>query len=207
MKIKKFVLSEMGVNCYLISKNSDAILIDASFNPSIIEEYIDSNNFNLKGILLTHAHFDHIGGLEQIRNKYKASVYVHEKERDWLTNPSLNGSDSFPYFGNVTSRPSENLISKENILEIDDFHIKVIHTPGHTPGSITYKINNWLFTGDTLFNHSIGRTDFVGGNQVQLINSIKKKIFIFTDKTIVLPGHGEQTTIGEEKKNNPFLNN
>ncbi len=207
MKIKRFILSDMGVNCYLISNNSDAILIDVGFNPTIIEEYIDSNNLNLLAILLTHAHFDHIGGLEQIRSKYKAPVYVHEKEQDWLTNPALNGSETFSYFGKVTSKPSENIIKEENILNIDDFHIKVIHTPGHTPGSVTYKINNWLFTGDTLFNRSIGRTDFAGGNHVQLINSIKKKIFLLTDKSIVFPGHGEQTTVGEEKKNNPFLNN
>ncbi len=205
--MKRFVLSDMGVNCYLISKNNDAILIDAGFKPDIIEEYIDNNGLNLKAILLTHAHFDHIAGLEQIRNKYNAPVYVHVKEKDWLHDPTLNGSESFSYYGIITSKPTGNLIDKDEFLDIDNFQIKAIHTPGHTPGGLTYKIDNWLFTGDTLFKNSIGRTDFVGGNHVQLINSIKKKIFLFTDKTIVLPGHGEQTTIGEEKMNNPFLNN
>lgn len=207
MKLKRFVLSDMGVNCYLISKKNDAILIDAGYRPDIIEDYIDNNNLKLKAILLTHAHFDHIAGLEQIRNKYSAPVYVHFKEKDWLNNSALNGSESFPYLGIITSKPADNLIDKDDFLDIDNFQVKVVHIPGHTPGGVAYKIDNLLFTGDVLFKNSIGRTDFAGGNHVQLINSIRKKLFLFTDKTIILPGHGEQTTIGEEKRNNPFLNN
>ncbi|MGD9678753.1 MAG: MBL fold metallo-hydrolase [Vulcanibacillus sp.] len=205
MDIKKFIISEMGVNCYLIHDNKEAILIDASFYPKEIEKYIDNNYLKLSAILITHAHFDHIAGIEHLRKKYDSPVYIHQNECEWLVNPSLNGSELFPYFGKVVCRRSENHIIGDTHYNIGNFKIEVIFTPGHSPGGVSYKIENYLFTGDTLFYHSIGRTDFIGGNQNKLLKSIKNKLFVLPEETIVLPGHGEQSTIGEEKKNNPYI--
>lgn len=205
MKLKQFVIGEIEVNCYLLMEKNQAILIDVSFNPSSIEDYIIKNNIELKAILLTHAHLDHIGGLEQMRNKFSAPVYVHKSEEKWLTDPSLNGSKSITYFGDIKCEPADIVLKEEGILHIADFEVEVIHTPGHTPGGISYYINEKLFSGDTLFKSSIGRTDLYGGDSKQLVKSIKDKLFSLNDETIVYPGHGEKTTISYEKRNNPYL--
>lgn len=205
MEIKRFILGEFQVNSYLIIQNNEAILIDVGYEPEKLERYIDKEKIALKGILLTHAHLDHIGGLERIRNKYNAPVYIHEKEQEWLVNPDYNGSNFFP-FGQVVCKPADYIIKEENkTLEIGDFQLELITTPGHTPGGVSYFINQWLFTGDTLFNLSIGRTDLYGGNHDLLIETIKGKLFSLPEKTIVFPGHGPETNIGKEKNLNPYV--
>lgn len=205
MKIKQFVLSEFGVNCYLLIENNEAILIDVSFNPDSIEQYINENNIKLRAILLTHAHLDHIAGIDQIRGKFGAPVYIHKNEEKWLTDPSLNGSRIITFYGEIKCQPADYLIDGEDILNIDGFEVKVIHTPGHSPGGTSYYINDLLFTGDTLFYSSVGRTDLYGGDSKQLVKSIQEKLFLLPDDTKVFPGHGEKTTIDYEKKNNPYL--
>lgn len=205
MKIERFVLGDFEVNSYLIINNKEAVLIDVGFEPDVITEYIMTNNLELKAILLTHAHLDHIGGLEEIRERFNVDVYIHRNEAEWLVNPSFNGSKDFPFFGEVMCKPTNNLLTDNDELLFGDTKIKVIHTPGHTPGGVSYLINRWLFTGDTLFNNSIGRTDLWGGNYKQLIDSIKNKIFKLSNEVIVYPGHGEKTSIKNEKVTNPFI--
>lgn len=205
MRIKQFVLGDFEVNSYLIINNIEAVLIDVGFKPSVIEEYIITNNLELKAILLTHAHLDHIGGLEEIRERFNVDVYIHENEADWLVNPTFNGSKDFPFFGEVKCKPTNNLLTDDEELIFGDIKIKAILTPGHTPGGVSYLINKWLFTGDTLFNNSIGRTDLWGGNYNQLIDSIKNKLLKLSNEVIVYPGHGEKTTIKNEKATNPFI--
>lgn len=205
MRIKPFVLSEFEVNNYLLIEGKNAVLIDAGFKPEKIESYIIQNQLHLQAILLTHTHLDHIGGLESIRRRFNAPVYVHKKEKQWLSNPQLNGSDAFPYFGQVVCQPAEIMIENDGFLDIGDFHFNLFHTPGHTPGGVSYLINDWLFTGDTLFYRSIGRTDLYGGDQFQLLETIQKKLLSLPEDIAVFPGHGKETTIGEEKKLNPFL--
>ncbi|OEF99287.1 hypothetical protein BHF71_09190 [Vulcanibacillus modesticaldus] len=205
MEIKRFVLGEFAVNSYLLIKNQTGVLIDVGFSPKMIEEYIEKEKIRLKAILLTHTHLDHIGGVEGIREKFDVPVYVHTDENKWLSDPALNGSEHFPFYGKVIVNPADNLIGYDSEIKIADFKIKAIHTPGHTPGGITYYIKPYLFSGDTLFENSIGRTDLYGGDFDQLLNSIKEKLFVLPDDTIVFPGHGNETSIGKEKNSNPFI--
>jgi len=205
MKIKRFVLGEFEVNNYLLVNNKEGVLIDVGFEPEPIEQYIKEHNIELKAILLTHAHLDHIGGVEHIRARINAPVYVHEKEKDWLKHPVLNGSEAYPHFGQVICKPADFLIKDEQILTIGSFSFKIISTPGHTPGGLCYYINSSLFSGDTLFQRSIGRTDLYGGDMWALEKSIKEKLYILPDETIVYPGHGPKTTIDKEKKTNPYI--
>lgn len=206
MKIERFVLGDFAVNSYLIINDKEAVLIDVGFEPDVIAEYLIANNLELKAILLTHAHLDHIGGLEEIRDRFNVDVYIHKNEAEWLGNPVLNGSKDFPLFGEVKCKPTNKLISDNEELVFGEIKIKAIFTPGHTPGGVSYLINKWLFTGDTLFNNSIGRTDLWGGNFKQLIDSIKNRLLKLSNEVAVYPGHGEKTSIKNEKITNPFIN-
>lgn len=205
MEVKKFVLSAMGVNSYLVIKNQEAVLIDVGLDPEKIIEYLNSQKISLIAILLTHGHFDHIGGIDYLIEKFDVPVYIHQSEKEWLNNPALNGSSSFSFFKDIRSSAEPTLLFGDSKLRIGNFLFDVIHTPGHSPGGLSYKINNWLFTGDTLFKESIGRTDLGAGNYQQLINSINEKLFKLIDETIVLPGHGEESLLGYEKLNNPYV--
>lgn len=206
MKIERFVLGDFQVNSYLIIDGKEAVLIDVGFNPDQIVEYIEKNNIELRAILLTHAHLDHIGGLEELRDKFNVDIYIHKNEAEWLINPKYNGSEDFPFFGEVICKPANKLLTDYEELIFSNIKIKVIFTPGHTPGGVSFLINKWLFTGDTLFNNSIGRTDLWGGNHKQLIDSIKTRLLKLSNEVVVYPGHGEKTSIKQEKITNPFIN-
>ncbi|GBF12616.1 MBL fold metallo-hydrolase [Tepidibacillus infernus] len=205
MQIERFILGDFQMNSYLLIEGKDAILIDVGFDPFSIEKFIKEKELTLKAILLTHAHLDHIGGLEQIRERFKVPVYLHQEEKEWLSSPQLNGSEIFPFFGEVKCKPADVLLCDLDSLEIESFFIEVIHTPGHTPGGISYYLKPFLFSGDTLFKESIGRTDLKGGNYDQLLKSIHEKLFTLPDETVVYPGHGEKTTIRFEKELNPYV--
>jgi len=206
MKIERFVLGDFQVNSYLIINAKEAVLIDVGFSPDAIVEYIEKNKIELKAILLTHAHLDHIGGLEKIRDRFNVDVYLHKNEAEWLVNSTYNGSKDFPFFGEVICKPTNKLLTDNEELIFGDIKVKAIFTPGHTPGGVSYLINKWLFSGDTLFNNSIGRTDLWGGNYKQLIDSIKNGLFRLSNEVLVYPGHGEKTSIKNEKATNPFIN-
>lgn len=206
MKIERFVLGDFAVNSYLIINDKEAVLIDVGFEPDVIAEYLIANNLELKAILLTHAHLDHIGGLEEIRDRFNVDVYIHKNEAEWLGNPVFNGSKDLPFFGEIKCKPTNKLILDNEELVFGEIKIKAIFTPGHTPGGVSYLINKWLFTGDTLFNNSIGRTDLWGGNYKQLIDSIKNRLLKLSNEVTVYPGHGEKTSIKNEKITNPFIN-
>ena len=169
--------------------------------------HIENRKLKPQAILLTHTHFDHIGAVDIVREKYEIPVYVHEKEAEWLLDSGLNGSRLF-FGGEVRLKPADEIIAGEGKMTVGDFDFEVFETPGHSPGSISFyfKEGDFVAAGDALFQGSIGRTDLYGGNYEQLIESIHKKLLVLPEHTIVLPGHGPVTTIQREMDSNPFLN-
>lgn len=157
-------------------------------------------------ILLTHAHFDHIGAVDEVREHYNLPLYIHKREADWLGNTKKNGS---LYFGQrITAKQASHVLSdNDKLLKIGSFSFEILITPGHSPGSISFYLKgaNAVFSGDALFAGSIGRTDLHGGNQEVLLQSIHDKLLVLPEETTVLSGHGPETTIGMEMDSNPFL--
>lgn len=202
----KFITYPAGIyqaNCYIVYDESTGhgFAIDPGGDAPGIMEAADKNAVNIDFIILTHGHFDHTGAVNAIKDKLKIPVYLNEKD-SFLISGEGKISRMLPV--------SEKINADRNVKDGDTIgygneSLTVIETPGHTPGGITIYAGGALFTGDTLFEESIGRTDFPGGSNKQLIESIKQKLFVFPDLTPVYPGHGGPTTIGHEKMNNPFL--
>lgn len=205
MEIRKFSLGQMGTNCYVLwDENSlEAVVIDPGFEDNRVLDIIEKSKLNVKYILLTHGHFDHLGGVNQVKDTTGAKVLIHENDADCLMDPSRNLSVLAGM--NLELEPADGLLSENEVIAIGDLKIRVIHTPGHSKGGVCFYVGDTLIAGDTMFNTSIGRTDFADGDLSELLESINHKIFLLDDDVKVLPGHGENTTIGYEKKNNPFL--
>jgi hydroxyacylglutathione hydrolase len=209
MKWKQVPLGPLQTNCYLVyADDQSCLIVDPGDNPKKLIKMIDQLELKPEAILLTHAHFDHIGAVDSIRDKYAIQVYLHEKEKDWLKDPALNGSKHFMMQDMITARAADHLIKDEGEMSIAKFTFEVFETPGHSPGSISihFPKDNFVIAGDALFNGSIGRTDLPGGNHNQLIRSIHERLLVLPEETEVLPGHGPTTTIGHEMDSNPFLN-
>lgn len=207
MKLWTKPLGPLQTNAYVLTNGQgEGVIIDPGMNPEELLAYVQE--LKIQAILLTHAHFDHIGGLEEVRQKTGAPVYIHSLERDWLTDAAKNGSDRWPMVtAPITCQPAENTLKHDEVLELIGLSIRVLHTPGHSPGSVSYYMEGegLVISGDALFAGSIGRTDLPGGDYDTLIKSIKEYLFNLPDQTVVYPGHGPETSIGQEKKYNPFL--
>lgn len=207
MEYKQFtLLSDYQTNCYLLwdEASKEALIIDAADQSVEIKNFIEKNDLTLKYILNTHGHGDHIGGNRFFKDLFpQAKVGIHEKDADFLLKPNLNLS---LYFDNpVTSPSAEFYLEDDALIHLGASQIRVIHTPGHTPGGVSLYAKPYLFSGDTLFAEEVGRTDFPGGSFAVLIESIKNKLFSLPEETIVLPGHGPTSTIGEERRYNPYV--
>ncbi|OKL38105.1 MBL fold metallo-hydrolase [Domibacillus mangrovi] len=200
-------LGPLATNCYVLSHKTECIIFDPGSEGEALAEWLDGNALKPLAILLTHAHFDHIGAVEHIRQTFNSPVYIHKSEEQWLGNPELNGSSRFG-MGAISAPPADFILEKEEELIIGPFQFKLFHTPGHSPGSISYYFEEGgsLFAGDTLFMGSIGRTDLPGGNHQDLLDSIHNRLLSLPEETIVLPGHGPATSIANEMDSNPFLN-
>lgn len=200
MEWKQLPLGPLQTNCYILTKENSCLIIDPGNESEKIIQYIEQLKVKPEAILLTHAHYDHIGAVDAIRDHYHLEVYIHEQERDWLSNPNLNS-------GQLTVQPAEHLFTEDGMQEIGSFTFQLLHTPGHSPGGVSFYFAEIgvVFTGDALFQMSIGRTDLRMGNHQQLLENIHKKLLTLPDDTIVLPGHGPATTIANEKRSNPFL--
>ena len=194
-------VGEIEANCYILSSDQthNAILIDPGDEYPKIKAFLDTKGITPKLIVHTHGHIDHI----QADNEFNLPVYVHKLDVALLENPDRNLSSFLSHPFNVKA-PIKPVEDQEHIT-LDDIGLEVIHTPGHTPGGICLKADTIIFTGDTLFAGSVGRTDFPGASQKELIQSIRGRLLIFPDTTIIYPGHGPRSTIGKERKNNPFL--
>ena len=202
MEIKTLVLGHIHTNCYLVSTDKAAIVIDPAFISKQIEDFLTENSDKERLILLTHAHFDHIGAAPSLRENTGVKIGIGEFDNPYLADPSANLSDRFhahipPFFADITFCDGDK-------IKIGDLEIEVWHTPGHTVGSVVYLIDGVLFSGDTLFFESIGRTDFPKGNYSDMMESLEK-LLMLDDDTLVLSGHGPETTIGHERDYNPFI--
>lgn len=205
MKISTFEVGVLSVNCYVISceKTKKACIVDPGGYSSILDEYVKKNQLKIEFIILTHGHSDHFGGVPKLTADFHVPLYAHKDEKDILNNASLNFS-TYVLGTQMTFEPDRYLNDNEEI-KLGELVLKIIHTPGHSPGGICILINDCLFSGDTLFNSSVGRTDFPYSSEKQLIDSIKNKLFSLNDNIKVFPGHGPETSIGYEKKYNPFI--
>lgn len=209
MNWEQIPLGPLQTNCYLLANSQHScLIIDPGEDASKLINHIENRNLKPQAILLTHAHFDHIGAVDIVRDKYKIPVYIHEKEAKWLLDPALNGSQYFGVGEPVSLKPADQIVAKEGSMTVGDFSFDVLETPGHSPGSISlyFKDEELVISGDALFQGSIGRTDLLGGNHEQLLNSIHKKLLSLSESVLVLPGHGPATTIEAEMNSNPFLN-
>lgn len=203
MDIKRIVLGEIAVNCYLVSTAAAAVVIDPGFENLRAEEFLLEGSDKQRLILLTHAHFDHIGGALRLREKTGADIVIGRCDNEYLSVPEVNLSNSF----GVRLEPfcADRTVDDGDIINAGDMEIKVLHTPGHTVGGVCYLINESLFSGDTLFCGSVGRTDFPGGDFGELSASVKRLYSLLPDETTVYPGHGEATDIGREKRYNMLV--
>ena len=201
----KLTLGALDTNCYILydSETKEAAVIDPADEDIKIIDTIKNYNLKVKYIIVTHAHIDHILALDKVSQYTNASVVIHFDDKDALNNDVFNLATYFN--AKSPSKKADILVKNGDVLHLGENSLKIIHTPGHNRGSICIHTDNILISGDTLFNQSIGRTDYYGGNFDTLISSIKKRIFVLDDNTKVYPGHGSDTTIGYEINNNPFI--
>ena len=206
IKIGRMVLSMCQTNCYFLYREDtkECILIDPADQGQQIYNALTKNGFTIQAILLTHGHFDHIWGLNEVRKLSGVSAYAYEQEKELLNSEKLNVSKGA---GRPYTVEADVYLKDGEELTVAGMNCKCIATPGHTAGSCCYYFEDAgiLVSGDTLFQESVGRTDLPTGNMRTLVNSVKEKLFVLPDGTKVYPGHGDSTTIGYEKKYNPFI--
>jgi glyoxylase-like metal-dependent hydrolase (beta-lactamase superfamily II) len=211
IKIEKFVVNPLGENSFIVSdETGECIFIDPGFyfgeEHEEIKAYLTENNLKPVKITNTHCHFDHIMGVEFVRNEFTIPLCAHSDDAFWIGN-AVEQAKRFGFNMNPVQPINEFLVENETI-KFGNTELVVIHVPGHSPGHVVFynKEAEVLIAGDVLFYGSIGRTDLPGGNYEQLITNIKTKLFVLPDSTKVYCGHGPETTIGFEKSSNPFLN-
>lgn len=210
MRVICLVVGEIMSNCYIVTdgKSGDAMVIDPGGDGADIVARIEKQKLRPVLLVDTHGHIDHILANSDLKAVYpEAELCIHEADAEMLSDPQRNLS---LFVGrDFTSPPADRLLKEGDELRVGELKFTVIHIPGHTEGGICLYCEDEnppvLFSGDTVFQFSIGRTDFPGGSHRRLINGIKEKLLVLPDETIVYPGHGPQTTIGDERRNNPFL--
>ena len=205
MIIEKLEVGPLAVNCYLVGDEASQVgmIIDPGAESAAILKRVKALRLDIKFIVLTHAHFDHIGALKELKEATKAEITIHTDDAQSLPLGNTLGA-AFGFSFPPPPAP-DRLLKDGDSFDLGRQRFMALHTPGHTPGGICLLGEGVVFTGDTLFNTGIGRTDLPGGNFNELMDSINKKLMVLTDNTIVYPGHGPKSTIGQERRLNPFL--
>jgi len=204
---KGLTVGLLEVNCYILGdeETKEAVVIDPGGDEDEILDVLNYNKFQLKLIIDTHGHFDHVDANQPLKEATGAQIAIHEADAQMLAQPS---AEAMFFTGNRVRLSQPDILLKEgDVLTFGKYRLKVLHTPGHTPGGISLVLENhtYVYVGDLLFAGSIGRTDFPGGDFDALINAVRTKIFPLGDNYIVYPGHGPVTTVGQERKYNPFF--
>lgn len=206
MRIQTFIFGVVQTNCYVVSNEitGEAIIIDPADNPDSIKNIVEQQNLKPVAILLTHGHFDHMMAAPELAAFYNISIYVSEAEKELVKDPKMNAAFLIRSDFSLTA---DNYFHHNELLSFIGKNIRAIHTPGHTAGSTCFYFEDEsiLISGDTLFYESIGRTDLPTGNSADILKSIKENLLCLPEEVVVYPGHGEKTTIGNEKRNNPYL--
>lgn len=198
MIVNSLIAGMYEENCYIImdEETKEAVVLDPGGSFGKIKKVIEDMKCKVKYILLTHGHADHVGAVEELSSFYKVPFYISEKDEEVMNLGT-------PMFGKL--RKADGYVKNQDIFKLGKYEIKALETPGHTKGGICYLTGNMCFTGDTLFQGAIGRSDLYGGNYAELIQSIKDKLLVLDDKVEIYPGHGPCSTIGFEKRSNPFF--
>ena len=205
MILEILTVGELATNCYILGdeETRQAVVIDPGGDFETIEASLKKLKLEVNSIVLTHGHIDHIGALSQLKKATGAETLIHSKDSAMLSDPSQNLS--FFSRDDVIATKADRLLREGDMIECGEIKLEVLQTPGHTRGSISLVTDKMIFTGDALFCGSIGRTDFPGSSHQELITSIKDKLLCKDDDFVLYPGHGPSSTIGEERRHNPFL--
>jgi glyoxylase-like metal-dependent hydrolase (beta-lactamase superfamily II) len=205
MEFKRLPLGIYQANCYILYDEAtrETAVIDPGGDFSEIKSFIEANGLKVKFIIITHGHGDHIGALRELKDYTGATICIHKEDNEMLRNSRLNYSAEMGY--PAVEMSGDRFLEDGDILELGAEKLNIIHTPGHSKGGICIYCSGSLFSGDTLFACSIGRTDLAGGDMDEIISSIKTKLLTLPEDTAVYPGHGPSSTIMIEKKRNPFL--
>lgn len=206
IKVKKYVVSAFGTNCYFVinTGTKELLIVDPGGNAPALSDAVRKEKLTPVAVLLTHGHLDHAAAAKALAKEFGIKVYAHEAEKETLKSSTMNLTASF---GAGEAFHADIFLKDNEVLELIGCSIKVLFTPGHTPGGCCYYLpeQKILFSGDTLFSQSVGRTDFPGGSSSVLVRSIREKLMELPEDVRVYPGHMDETSIGTEKMYNPFL--
>jgi glyoxylase-like metal-dependent hydrolase (beta-lactamase superfamily II) len=207
MVIRMLVVGPFAANCYIVGSSAtrQGMIIDPGAEADKILGTVHETGLSISLIVITHAHIDHVGAIREVQEKTHAQFAIHEAEKGFLSTAPMRMLTSLG-ISPVKSPPRPDRMLKDgDRIDIGDLHFEVLHTPGHSSGGMCLLGHGVVFSGDTLFNLGIGRTDFPGMSHERLMNSIREKLMVLPDETVVYPGHGPATTIGDERRGNPFL--
>jgi hydroxyacylglutathione hydrolase len=205
MEYLSLIVGPLETNCYLVycPQTLECAVVDPGADAGNIIRLIAEKELKPRLILNTHGHVDHIGANKDIKERYDIPLFIHSADSPMLE--SVLQSEMGIFLGAKDSPPPDHFLDDKEKIKIGKSHLKVIHTPGHSPGSVSFLGDGFLLSGDTLFFGGVGRTDLPGGSWQEMVNSIRNKILTMPEEMIVLPGHGPYTTVGQEKRSNPFI--